>query len=267
MGLINKMLLKRVLSSIVGILIFIGIIAWGNFPFFILISLITIVGLKEFNEITDHDNYTALLISSILFLIVSYLNLIYKIDFPVEYLFVLVLLIFFYDSYRKDDLKNIILTTSYNLMAIIYIVFGLIYFIYLRNLDFKFALWIALAGTWLTDIGAYFVGKYYGKMKLAPKVSPNKTVEGAVGGIIFSFIFVVAITLYLGVFNGLWVFYAVILPFVAIVGDLFESAIKRAAGVKDSGKLIPGHGGILDRFDSLLFTIPFTYFYLILFLN
>jgi len=267
MELISNMLLKRVISSIVGILIFIGIISWGHFPFFILIALITAVGLREFNTITQHDNYVSLLITSLLFLVVSYLNLIYKIDFPIEYLFILVLMVFFYDSYRQEKLNDIIHTTSFNLLGIIYIVFGLIYFIYLRNLDFKFGLWIALIGTWLTDIGAYFVGKYYGKLKMAPRISPNKTVEGAIGGIVFSFIFVIAVTLYLNVFNGLWLIYAVLLPFVAITGDLFESAIKRAAGVKDSGHIIPGHGGILDRFDSLLFTIPFTYFFLTLFLN
>ncbi|MCF8000884.1 MAG: phosphatidate cytidylyltransferase, partial [Halanaerobiales bacterium] len=134
-------------------------------------------------------------------------------------------------------------------------------------IDFKFGLWIALVATWLTDIGAYFVGKYYGKIKMAPKISPNKTMEGALGGILVSFIFVVAITIYLNVFSSLWLIYAVLLPFIAIVGDLFESALKRATGFKDSGQVIPGHGGILDRFDSLLFTIPFTYFFLTLFLS
>lgn len=267
MEMMNEMLLKRIISSIIGILIFILIVTWGHFPFFLLISLITAVALREFNNMTEFDTLITLLISSMLFLIVSYLNLIFTFDFPVEYLFVLTLLIFFYDCYRKNNLDNIIQIISGNLLAIIYIVFGLIYFIYLRNIDFKFGLWIALVATWLTDIGAYFVGKYYGKIKMAPRISPNKTIEGALGGILFSFIFVVAFTLYLDVFSGIWLIYAVLLPFIAIVGDLFESAIKRATGVKDSGYVIPGHGGILDRFDSLLFTIPFTYFFLTLFLS
>jgi len=267
MEMIYNMLLKRIISSIIGILVFILIVTWGHFPFFLLISLITAVALYEFNKMTKNDTLIPLLISSVLFLIVSYLNLIFSLKFPIEYLFVLVILIFFYDSYRKNNLENIIQSISGNLLAIIYIVFGLIYFIYLRNIDFKFGLWIALVATWLTDIGAYFVGKYYGKIKMAPRISPNKTMEGALGGIIVSFIFVVAFTLYLNVFSGIWLIYAVLLPFIAIVGDLFESAIKRATGFKDSGNVIPGHGGILDRFDSLLFTIPFTYFFLTLFLS
>jgi len=199
--------------------------------------------------------------------VVSYLNLIYQYDFHLEYFFILILLIFFYENYQKDDLRNILQNISINIFAVIYIVFGLIYFIYLRNLDLQFALWIALIGTWLTDIAAFFVGKYYGKKKLAPKISPNKTIEGALGGIVTSFLFIIAITLYLDIFSGIWVIYGILLPMIAVVGDLFESAIKRAVDVKDSGDLIPGHGGILDRFDSLFFTIPFTYFYLSLLLN
>ncbi|MCF8001993.1 MAG: phosphatidate cytidylyltransferase, partial [Halanaerobiales bacterium] len=155
MEMIYNMLLKRIISSIIGILVFILIVTWGHFPFFLLISLITAVALYEFNKMTSNNSLIPLLISSMLFLIVSYLNLIFSLNFPIEYLFILVLLIFFYDSYRKNNLENIIQTISGNLLAIIYIVFGLIYFIYLRNIDFKFGLWIALVATWLTDIGAY----------------------------------------------------------------------------------------------------------------
>jgi|SRR6056297_25172 len=261
------MLLKRIISGTLGVLIFILAIYWGNFPFFIFISLITILALKEFSQITQTNSSFSLILSGMLFLVVSYLNLIYQYDFHLEYFFILILLIFFYENYQKDDLRNILQNISINIFAVIYIVFGLIYFIYLRNLDLQFALWIALIGTWLTDIAAFFVGKYYGKKKLAPKISPNKTIEGALGGIVTSFLFIIAITLYLDIFSGIWVIYGILLPMIAVVGDLFESAIKRAVDVKDSGDLIPGHGGILDRFDSLFFTIPFTYFYLSLLLN
>ncbi|MBS3810254.1 MAG: phosphatidate cytidylyltransferase [Halanaerobiales bacterium] len=261
------MLLKRIISGTLGVLIFILAIYWGNFPFFIFISLVTILALKEFSQITQTNSSFSLILSGMLFLVVSYLNLIYQYDFHLEYFFILILLIFFYENYQKDDLRNILQNISINIFAVIYIVFGLIYFIYLRNLDLQFALWIALIGTWLTDIAAFFVGKYYGKKKLAPKISPNKTIEGALGGIVTSFLFIIAITLYLDIFSGIWVIYGILLPMIAVVGDLFESAIKRAVDVKDSGDLIPGHGGILDRFDSLFFTIPFTYFYLSLLLN
>ena len=104
--------------------------------------------------------------------------------------------------------------------------------------------------TWSTDIGAYFAGRSFGKKKLAPSISPNKTVEGLYGGIAAAALFGGAWVLA----NGLGKPLIVLVPFLAIaaqVGDLFESWMKRRAGVKDSGTWLPGHGGILDRLDGL----------------
>lgn len=112
---------------------------------------------------------------------------------------------------------------------------------------------------WATDSGAYLAGMRYGKKKLAPTLSPGKTVEGAIGGIVLMLLF-----LLLGIFLckipvDKWLpltILAVIMVFFSIVGDLFESLFKRVANVKDSGHIIPGHGGILDRLDSLLAAAP-----------
>lgn len=125
--------------------------------------------------------------------------------------------------------------------------------------------WVILlmAVIWLGDTGAFFVGSKYGKRKLYPKISPNKSLEGALGGIIFS---IVAATL------CKWVFFwsmdyidCIVLGTIGgvfgQVGDLVESMIKRAASVKDSGTAMPGHGGIFDRFDGIIFAAPFFYFY------
>ena len=128
--------------------------------------------------------------------------------------------------------------------------------------------------TWSTDTGAYFVGRSMGRHKLIPSVSPAKTVEGAIGGVIVA---VIAAWLYMTFLLkpmaqltmlpvGLTVF-AIIVSVVAQVGDLAESLFKRDAGVKDSSTLLPGHGGILDRFDSLLFVLPAAYVLLGIFLK
>jgi phosphatidate cytidylyltransferase len=120
--------------------------------------------------------------------------------------------------------------------------------------------------TWATDTGAYFFGRALGRHKLIPSVSPAKTVEGAIGGVVVA---VVAAWLYVMfllepfaqlsmVPVGLVVF-AIVISVVAQIGDLAESLFKRDAGVKDSSRLLPGHGGILDRFDSLLFVLPVAY--------
>jgi phosphatidate cytidylyltransferase len=120
--------------------------------------------------------------------------------------------------------------------------------------------------TWASDIGAYFVGRAFGKRKLIPSVSPGKTVAGAVGAVVVT---AIAAWLYArGVlrpttslaFTTLGVvLFGIVVSVAAQIGDLVESLLKREAGVKDSSKLLPGHGGILDRFDSLLFVLPVSY--------
>lgn len=135
----------------------------------------------------------------------------------------------------------------------------------LRDID-PWMLLAAMSVVWVADIAAYFVGRAFGKRKLAPSISPGKSWEGAIGAVVFVLIFgiVVATTwpalgvdIRRGV--GTQLAYAavlVLLTGVSIVGDLFESLAKRQAGVKDSGSILPGHGGLLDRIDSLTSTLP-----------
>lgn len=103
----------------------------------------------------------------------------------------------------------------------------------------------------LADISAYFIGSVFGKHKLAPAISPNKSIEGAVGAIV-----VVSIVIGCMFHSVLWVGLSIVTVLASIAGDLFESSLKRVAGVKDSGRLLPGHGGLLDRIDSLITAAP-----------
>jgi phosphatidate cytidylyltransferase len=122
---------------------------------------------------------------------------------------------------------------------------------------------------WLGDAGAYYVGKSLGKRKLSPRISPKKTIEGLIGGIVTSI--VAALVIHFTFFRELPLLHAVvagvILSIAGVIGDLAESMWKRSAAVKDSGTLIPGHGGFLDRFDSILFTAPILYSYWFLVLH
>lgn len=120
-----------------------------------------------------------------------------------------------------------------------------------------FLLWVIAAG----DTGAYYVGTYLGRHKLSPAVSPNKSIEGAVGGLLSNLLLGIAFKLLF--FNEIsWstcMIFSLLVGAVGQAGDLFESEFKRAAGIKDSGGLLPGHGGFLDRLDALLFALPLAY--------
>lgn len=144
-----------------------------------------------------------------------------------------------------------------------------VYFYLIRTLD-DGVIWtfIMLAGTWAGDTGAYIVGKKIGKRKLYPKLSPGKTLEGAAAGFVSSTLAAVLINeIYPAGPLALVAVMGMLVGIVGLLGDLFESGLKRVAGVKDTGLIIPGHGGVLDRFDSMLLTAPLVYFFVILFIR
>lgn len=123
-------------------------------------------------------------------------------------------------------------------------------------------LWVALIGTWASDTFAYFAGSAFGRTKLLEAVSPKKTVEGLVGGAAGTAASVAALGYGLGLPVPPMCALGVVIALVAAAGDLVESAVKRFTGIKDSGVLIPGHGGVLDRFDSAMFVVPCVYYFL-----
>ena len=141
----------------------------------------------------------------------------------------------------------------------------------LRNIENGlYYLTLAVTLCFVTDVAAYLIGKPFGRHKLAPKVSPNKSVEGAVAGVVFAILFAVGLGALAQHFLTLEINYITLLLYafaasiVGQFGDLSMSAVKRAAGIKDFSNILPGHGGILDRFDSHLFAVPFTYLFCVL---
>ena len=151
-----------------------------------------------------------------------------------------------------------------------YITFLMSYFVALRMMD-KGALWImfVLILAIIGDIAALYVGKYFGKHKLAPLVSPGKTVEGLAGLVLGSTVACLIFGYYL--LPEIPLTHVAIIAFIGSIigqlGDICESAIKRTYGLKDASSILPGHGGILDRLDCLLFIVPFVYYYRIFVIN
>lgn len=147
---------------------------------------------------------------------------------------------------------------SFVFMGALYAGFGFYFFNATRAMENGLPIFFfILFSIWATDSGAYFVGRAFGRRKLWPEISPKKTIEGAVGGIASAILLAVVFQLIYPLFTYIWaILVAFIVAVFGQVGDLAESALKRYYGVKDSGNLLPGHGGILDRFDSLLFVLP-----------
>jgi len=174
----------------------------------------------------------------------------------------LALTIYFLFNFEAD---RFLLSWSATLAGLIYTALGFFHIFGLLN-QYQGRWWLVflLAVIFGTDTGAFYVGKALGRHKLAPTISPGKTIEGAVGGTLFG--------VFLGTLVGYYYLYVPIkvliplgigLSIVGQIGDLLESMIKRACGVKDSGRLLPGHGGLLDRVDALIFSAPLLYWFLV----
>lgn len=247
----------RIISGLIGLAALLFVLYSGGMVFKIAILLISLVGLSEYHKAIDglKDKYIA-----------SYMN----------YLFAIVLLledVFGWNEYlgeiffaysigvsihmvlkRDTTLKDV----SYTLFGGIYVAFFLSH---LYSFEGNLLIWLVFIVAWMTDTFAYFTGMFFGKHKLCPHLSPKKTVEGAVGGVLGAVFSAVVFSIYFKV-NGIMLIglMAVVGSVLSQIGDLTASRIKRIAGIKDYGNLMPGHGGVLDRFDSIIFAAPFIYY-------
>lgn len=263
------MLYKRVISALAALpLLFIVVVSNLNI-FFGALFTIAMLGLYEYFHALEFGNVKPMKATGMIAGIII-MAIIFNKD-NLQYLlpFIVVLVIIL--------LSIPVLNTRYNfygagatLIGVLYIplIFGYIYFI--RSIPDKgvFLVWFVFICSWITDTSAYFAGRAFGKRKLCPKVSPKKTIEGSIGGIIGS---TTVCLLYGAILNSLGItaiplFHFLIIGILGSVfsqfGDLAASSIKRNVGIKDYGHIMPGHGGILDRFDSILFVAPLIYYYI-----
>ena len=257
---------QRIVTGTIAALLFVPIVIWGGPVFNILVYVLAAVGLYELLRMKGIQLFSiaGLISTLLLFLLLIPTNLANSLlevtgHTKIEWLFVAVFLLLIYTVLVKNNFT--FEDAAFAIMATLYVGIGFYYFMETREVGLTYVVF-ALLVVWTTDSGAYFTGRKIGKRKLWPEISPNKTIEGFVGGIVWaiiaafilqwitpvssSYIFLVVITIAASIFGQL--------------GDLVESAIKRHYDVKDSGKLLPGHGGILDRFDSILFVMPLLHF-------
>ncbi len=237
----------------------------------LMVLVATFFGLREYyNLILPHSGWIERVVGIGLGLLFSILSSFGAID-AISLFFVVVLLVLSVLFMAiSEDLSSAISKMGMTLFGILFIGFLLAYVSLIRNLP-NGRLWVLflMATVWAGDISALLIGSFLGRHKLYPKISPNKTFEGLGGSIVGSIIVAIAFAL---VFlprlqKGMCVLLAIGIGVLGQLGDFTESMLKRGAHVKDSGTLIPGHGGMLDRLDSFLFSAPFLHYSLLYFLK
>ena len=264
---------QRLITAAVGLALLLVVLFFFNTWIFN-IAVAFIIGLAVFELLqstgilSNRTLSAAVLLFSVLvpFFRTPGFNLLGKLAVPVYLLVLFVILLRCHETMKTEHLC-VAFTVS------VLVPFSFSCLIYLRNQferDGLFYVLLVFAGAWFADAGGYFVGRLCGKHKLSPKISPNKTIEGAVGGVLFNIVF------YLLLGFGYWFYqkqtgqavevryillglFGAAAAAISILGDLSASAVKRQYGLKDFGSIFPGHGGVMDRFDSVLFVAPFLY--------
>jgi len=256
----------REITAAIATPIAVWIVGWGHeYVFDAAVALIAILALHEFLSLGIAKGYDLPIILCIVIMLVIMAAFILQ-DLSVELgMFTALLIIPASYVFSRKPLEEALPSSAIAVLATTYV--GMLggSLIRLRN-DFPVGsklIFFLLLVVWLGDTGAYYVGKNLGKHKLSPRISPKKTIEGLAGGMTASII--TAVVIHFTFFKEFPLLHAiiagVILSFAGVIGDLAESMWKRSADVKDSGTLIPGHGGFLDRFDSIFFTAPILYCY------
>ncbi|MGM0873699.1 MAG: phosphatidate cytidylyltransferase [Bacillota bacterium] len=262
---------QRILTAVLAAALFLPFVIYGELPFTIFVYLLASIALHELLKMKNISlvsipGLVSLLILWVLLIPTSYITILDGVNFSkAEFALLALLLLLTYTVVTKN--KFTFDDVGFVVIAIFYLGIGFYFLIETRNIGGLDLVFYALILIWVTDSGAYFVGRAMGKNKLWPEISPNKTIEGAVGGVLFAVIFSWIYHYFTGVLDNYIIvtFMTIFLSVFGQIGDLVESALKRHYQVKDSGTILPGHGGILDRFDSLLFVLPILHFLRLLF--
>lgn len=252
----------RLISGIVLVIIALATIISGSWILFFTLLAVSLIGMRELYKVmkVSDEHVTVLELVGYLGAVLYYIAM--KADFGnygtmaiiISMILILFVYVFGYPKYHAEQVMAAFFGVVY--------VAVMLSFIYLtRSLpDGKFLVWLIFLCSWGCDTCAYCVGMLIGKHKMAPVLSPKKSIEGAVGGVAGAALLGV---IYAAATQGKMAEYALICAvgaLISMVGDLAASAIKRSQNIKDYGKLIPGHGGILDRFDSVIITAPVIYY-------
>ena len=268
---------QRIITGSICAVLFIGCLFLMNtIVFALVLSLMSAIAVHEVEKAVNLKNIPIMILSLALSVAIPVL-VHFNISVPIAAvggIYVVLIFIFMLLQFEKTKFEEAVTA----IFASVAIPYSFSLFLVFRDINERFSSYTKIDGiflilfacfcAWLTDIFAYFVGSKFGKHKLCPKISPKKSVEGAVGGVVGAVLLNVALLFVFKKFffqDGTGLTYvsviimSVCLSVISMFGDLAASTIKRNFGIKDFGKLLPGHGGIMDRCDSLLFVLPVLY--------
>ncbi len=259
----------RLISGIVLVIIALATIISGGPVLFVTLLCVSLIGMQELYRACGvrTDRFTLLEVTGYVSAVIYYLEIAFL---PDKYWLLAVILglllimfvyVFTYPRYQAEQIMAAFFALIYTAV--------MLSFVYLTRMleGGAFLVWLIFLCSWGCDTCAYCAGRLFGRHKMSPVLSPKKTVEGAVGGVLGAAFLGALYAVLTASFNGneahtplIYAIICLVGALVSMVGDLAASAIKRQKGIKDYGTLIPGHGGIMDRFDSVIFTAPIIYF-------
>ena len=259
--------IKRITSGLLGFPLVLLVLLIGNkYVVDFALSIIALLAMNEYLNAVSKVckpvkwlGYISCLSIAVIHLIpAEYLNIVTTLSIPT-------ILIILFAQVIATDMKTTFKDIAYTFIGLFYVVFFIMFVAFIDGMkDGKILIWYAIFAAWGTDIFAYFVGKHLGKHKFS-KVSPKKSIEGCIGGTLGAVILMLIYTYFINMHLGMQYSYifmvmiGIILSLVGQIGDFAASSIKRFVDIKDYSNLIPGHGGMLDRIDSLIFLAPFAY--------
>ena len=258
---------KRIASALIGFPGVVAILVFGNnYVVDAVMSLVAIISIHEFYNAVARESKPIRWIGYLSCISIFIIHIISINDLQTGIMFslptiVLILFLHVIFSNMKINFKDI----AYTLFGIFYVTVFIMFLALIRGMETgKTLIWYVIFSAWATDVFAYFVGRYLGKLKFS-EISPKKTIEGCVGGILGAVIVLLIYTYCINRFLNTTYSYlyvaitTIVLSIISQIGDFAASTIKRYVDIKDYSELIPGHGGMLDRIDSLLFIAPFAY--------
>ncbi len=259
--------IKRITSGLLGFPLVLIILLIGNrYIVDIALAIIALLAMNEyFNAVQKVSNpvrwvgYLSCFSIAIIHLVpVESLNMVVTLSVPT-------ILLILFAQVIATDMKTSFKDIAYTFLGIFYVVFFMMFVAFIDGMqNGKILIWYAIIAAWGTDIFAYFIGKHFGKHKFS-KVSPKKSIEGCIAGTVGAILLMLLYTYVANTFWGMSYSYGfiamigLILSLIGQIGDFAASSIKRYVDIKDYSNLIPGHGGMLDRIDSLIFLAPFAY--------